>query len=287
MSLILVVPARRAARTGAGVLATAGVLAAAALLLVLAPQRAQAVAASRHPAPLWLVKSNDLILLQQQAALDGVTVPAFTWVGCGGKSDPDACVAGQQPIFTSFRALQSKARSQWRGTAIFDIESWPYTPRVEREDPDKWICKAAQLSRTDRHLKVIITPFAKPAARVLIGEDVTAAQCGSYGVDVQSQFINGSPAGFGRFIRKAVRAIRRVNNKIVILAGLATNNPTVQTPAHLTSDYHKALAAGVQGFWLNANNWESRNQCTAKQGGPGCPQVGIEFLEDIGLTGSG
>jgi hypothetical protein len=281
MSAILAAPARRAARTAAGVLA------AATLLLVLAPQRAVAVAASRQPAPLWLVKSNDLILLQQQAAADGVTLPAFTWVGCGGKSDPDSCVAGQQPIFTSYWALRSKARSRWRGTAIFDIETWSYTPRAERKDPDEWICRAAHLTRIDRHLKVIITPYAKPPARLLIGEDVTAARCGSYGVDVQSQFINGSPAGFGRFIRNAVRAIRRVNNNIVILAGLATNNPSVQTPAHLTSDYHKGLAAGVQGFWLNANNWQSRNQCTAAQGGPGCPQVGIQFLKDIGLAGPG
>jgi hypothetical protein len=287
MSRILVVPARRAARTATGVRAATGVLAAAALLLVLAPQRAEAVAPSRHPAPLWLVKSNDLILLQRRAATDDVTLPAFTWVGCGGKSDPDPCAAGQQPIFTSYWALRSKARSRWRGTAIFDIETWPYTPRAERRDPDKWICLAAHLTRTDRHLKVIITPYAKPAARLLIGEDVTAAQCGSYGVDIQSQFINGSPAGFGRFIRKAVRAIRRVNDTIVILAGLATNNPSVQTAAHLTRDYHAALAAGVQGFWLNANNWQGRNQCTRAQGGPGCPQVGIQFLEDIGLAGPG
>jgi hypothetical protein len=235
------------------------------------------------PVPLWLVKSNDLILLQRQAAADGVTLPAFTWVGCGGKSDRDRCVAGQQPIFTSYWALRAKALAGWSGTAIFDIETWHDTPAAERADPVRWICRAARLSMTDRRLKVIITPYAKPPMRVMIPEDVAAARCGSYAVDVQSQFINGEPARFGRFIRRAVRAIRRINDGIIILAGLATNQPGVQKAAHLAADYRKALAAGVQGFWLNARNWGSRNACAAAQGGPGCPQVAIEFLKDIGL----
>jgi hypothetical protein len=183
--------------------------------------------------------------------------------------------------------LRSKALTGWHGTAVFDIETWSYTPAVERKDPDKWICRAAHLTRIDNHLKVIITPYAKPPTRLMIPQDVAAARCGGYAVDVQTQFINGSPARFGRFIRKAVRAVRRVNDKIVILAGLATNNPNVQSAAHLRTDYHEALAAGVQGFWLNARNWGRRNHCTTAQGGPGCPQVGIRFLEDIGLAGRG
>ena len=252
-------------------------------LAVAVPPGPSWLAAAPPPAPLWLVKSNDLILLQRQAAADGVTLPAFTWVGCGGKSDRDRCVAGQEPIFTSYRALRSKALAGWSGTAIFDIERWHDTPAAERADPVRWICRAARLSMTDRHLKVIITPYAKPPMRVMIPQDVAAARCGSYAVDVQSQFINGEPARFGRFIRRAVRAIRRINDGIIILAGLATNQPGVQTAAHLAADYHKALAAGVQGFWLNARNWGSRNACAAAQGGPGCPQVAIEFLKDIGL----
>jgi len=255
-----------------------------AMLLVSGLQRLAAPPASKKPAPSWLVKSNDLKLLRHQATNDGVKLPAFTWVGCGGKSDPDRCVAGQQPIFTSYGALHAKALTGWRGTAIFDIETWSYTPRPQRKHPDKWICRAARLTRVDSQLKVIITPYAKPPAKRLIGEDVAAAKCGAYAVDVQSQFINGSPARFGRFISKAVRAVRRVNHKIIVLAGLATNNPNVQTAAHLAADYRRALAAGVDGFWLNAAMWGPRNQCGAAQGGPGCPQIGVEFLEDIGLA---
>ena len=264
--------------------AVAGVIAASVVALFLAPQRDAAVAPSRRAAPLWLVKSNDLILLRHQAAADGVTLPAFTWVGCGGKSDPDRCLPGQQPIFTSYWALRSKALTRWHGTAVFDIETWSDTPAAEHADPARWICLAAHLTGIDSHLKVIITPFVKRPRRLMIPADVTAARCGAYAVDVQSQFTNGSPVRFGRFIREAVTAIRRVNSKIIILAGLATNNPSVQSAAHLRSDYREALAAGVQGFWLNANNWEIRNHCTAAQGGPGCAQVGIRFLEDIGLS---
>jgi hypothetical protein len=104
---------------------------------------------------------------------------------------------------------------------------------------------------------------------------------------VQAQFANNSPARFASFIRAAVQAIRRANPKTEILAGLATNNPGLVTAAHMTADYHSALAAGVQGFWLNANNWLHRNQCTATEGGRGCPETGIQFLEAIGLITGG
>jgi hypothetical protein len=267
--------------------------AAAALLLMLllplipSPAASAAAAASSAslPGPLWLVKSNDLALLQGQATADGATLSPFaTWVGCGGLSDPDACRSGQQPIFTSYVPLRRLALAGWHGTAVFDIEPWPYTPRPERRNPAKYICLAAHLANIDPSLRVVITPFIKPT-RKIVSEDVVAAKCGAAAVDVQSQFANGFPAKFGRFIRKDVTAIRKVNRRIIILAGLATNNPHVQSASDLIRDYDKALRAGVQGFWLNAKKWGSRNRCTAAEGGPGCPQVGIQFLEDIGLIG--
>jgi hypothetical protein len=237
------------------------------------------------PGPLWLVKSNDLALLQREAVADGTTLPPFaTWVGCGGMSDPDRCRPGQQPIFTNYLPLRQLALSGWHGTAVFDIEPWVYTPRPQRRNPRKFICMAAHLTQIDPFLRVVITPFLKPTKKI-ISEDVAAAKCGAAAVDVQSQFADGFPAKFGRFIRQAVTAIRRVNRRTIILAGLATNNPHVQLAANLVRDYGKALRAGVQGFWLNAKKWGGRNRCTAAEGGPGCPQVGIEFLEDIGLIG--
>jgi hypothetical protein len=117
----------------------------------------------------------------------------------------------------------------------------------------------------------------------MLREDVTAASCHAYAVDIQSQFANADPDAFNAFIQRDVADIRAVNKKVLILAGLATNSPGVQTPQDLVSDYHAALADGVQGFWLNAADWGRENHCTAAQGGPGCPAIGVKFLEDIGL----
>jgi hypothetical protein len=255
------------------------------MLAVPSPAASAATAAlsTRQAAPLWLVKSNDLALLQRRAAADGATLPAFaTWIACGGRSDPDQCRPGQQPIFTSYVALRQLALSGWHGTAVFDIEPWVYTPLPERKRPRKYICLAAHLTKIDPYLKVIITPFVKSTKKI-ISEDVAAAKCGAAAVDVQSQFTNRFPAKFGQLIRRDVTAIRKVNRHIIILAGLATNSPHVQSASDLVSDYNKALSAGVQGFWLNAKNWGKRNRCRAAQGGPGCPQVGIQFLQDIGI----
>jgi len=257
------------------------------LLLFVAAQPASGADRPSAPPLVWLVKSNDLTVLRQQALADGVTLPEFTWIGCGRPSDTDRCRAGQQPIFTNYWKLRAWAEAGWLGTAVFDIEPWRYTPLAERKDPKKWICRAARLQQIDPYLRVIITPFARPQTTRMIGEDVAAARCGAYAVDVQTQFANGTPRQFAVFLRSAVRAIRSVNSRIVILTGLATNNPIVQTPAHLVTDYHLALAAGVQGFWLNAANWLDHNQCTPADGGLGCPRVGLQFLAQIGLTTHG
>jgi hypothetical protein len=265
---------------------TATATATALLVAALALQPAPAVAATRPTAQRhlrWLVKSNDLALLQEQAAKDGRALPQFTWVGCGGQSDPDACQSGQAPIFTDYWALSGRARAKWAGTVIFDIEEWRDTPTAQRLHPRIWICRAARLERTDPGLKVIITPYDKPA-QLMVSEDVAAAKCGAYGVDIQSQFINGYPKQLGKFIHSTVAAIRKANKRIIILAGLATNQPHVETAGLLAADYHAAVANGVQGFWLNANNWRGENHCKAAQGGAGCPQIGVKFLADIGLT---
>ena len=252
------------------------------------PSRSTYPSRAINPSQLqWLVKSNDLAALDQQAGNDGVALPAFTWVGCGGQSDVFPCQSGQVPIFTSYVDLAARANAGWHGTAVFDIEPWTFTPLSERKDPNKWICKAAQLQQTDPQLKVIITPFRRPPNTGMISEDAEAAKCGAYAVDVQSQFANTVPARFRMFIRMAVRAIRAANPNTEILAGLATNNPNLVTATDMTADYYSALAAGVQGFWLNANDWFSRNQCTAAEGGFSCPETGIQFLEAIGMITAG
>lgn len=262
------------------------------LLLALGLAAAPAVAAAKTAPVRWLVKTNDLALLQAQATYDGVTLPGFTWEGCGGLSDPGKCAKGQDPIYTSYWSVEYKARQHYAGVVIFDIETWSYTPAAQRADPLKWICRAARLEQTDKRLRIIITPYSRSRS-TMIAEDAEAARCGAYAVDIQSQFANGHPyTEFRPFVDSAVRAIRKASRKVIILAGLATNNPVVQKATALVSDYRYALKAGVQGFWLNANNWNTagKNRCQPPELGPapidggfGCPQIGIEFLEDIGL----
>jgi len=257
------------------------------------------------PAPLLLVKSNDLAAIQlcaqqgsttcAQQATQGVTLPAFTWTGCGGLSDPLACQAGQVPIETAETAVWKLAHQHYAGPVVFDIETWSLTPANERADPLTWICRAAKVVKTDPKLHVIITPYSgspgaysslTPPQRVtMIREDAKAAQCGAYAVDIQSQFANGSPVTeFQPFVTAAVKAIRKESKKVIILAGLATNNPVPQTVANLTADWVIALSEGTQGFWLNANDWLAKNRCTPAQGGHGCPETGIRLLEAVDLA---
>jgi hypothetical protein len=261
--------------------------------------------AATTPAPLLLVKSNDLATLnlcaQQgsticaQQATQGVTLPPFTWTGCGGLSDPLACQPGQVPIETAEHPIWVLAQHHYAGPVIYDIEVWSFTPAKERADPLTWICRAARLVKTDPKLQVILTPYSGSPGSfavlthaqqvTMIAEDAKAAQCGAYAVGIQSQFANGHPVTvFQPFIQADVKAIRKESRKVTILAGLSTNNPVPQTVANLTADWVIALSAGVQGFWLNANDWLAKNRCTAAQGGPGCPETGIRLLEAVDLA---
>ena len=201
--------------------------------------------AAATPAPLLLVKSSDLFLIQlcaqlgsticAQQATQGVTLPAFTWTGCGGLSDPLACQRGQVPIETAESAVLKLAHQHYAGPVVYDIEAWTLTPANERADPLKYdLPGRPKLVKTDPKLKVIITPYssargaysAVTAAQqvTMIAEDAEAAQCGAYAVDIQSQWANGHPVTvFQPFVKAAVKAIRKQSRKVIILAGLATN----------------------------------------------------------------
>ena len=70
----------------------------------------------------------------------------------------------------------------------------------------------------------------------------------------------------------------------LVMVGLGTNTPLVHPAWVLKRQYNYARSISVRNFWLNANNWGSRNHCTASEGSYGCPQLGILFFEDIGVT---
>lgn len=256
------------------------------LVLILAVLGSGIGVASASPLPLWMAKSNDLALLQGAIPAAGITrTPIFGIDGCGGLSDPLACVPGQQPIETSYWDLRNLAVHHYHGIAVFDIETWAYTPASQRADPLKFICLAGSLARRmDPGMQVLVAPF-NPSPSFMTTEDATAARCGAWGVDIQAQFANDHPqSSFRPFVRTTIAAIRHASLRTTILVGLATNTPHVTTVPDLVADYRIALSYGAQGFWLNANDWGSRSQCTAAQGGPGCPVVAWQFLGAIGAA---
>jgi hypothetical protein len=56
------------------------------------------------------------------------------------------------------------------------------------------------------------------------------------------------------------------------------NTPGVHDVSLLRAEYAWARSAGLDQFWLNANNWQGRNECSNAQGGRGCPEIGVQFL---------
>lgn len=254
--------------------------AAAAAITVAAIGIGASAQASTKPAPEWLMKSNDMQLLE-----GSVSIPTVTWVGCGKPSDPDGCgtYGGTDEIFTSNTTILHNAYVTDNPSypVIYDIETWSYTPRPQRRHPLKAICKAIADASGDG-AETIVTPY-NPSPAEMEKEDVAAAKCGAYGVDIQAQFLNAHPYAYRGYVTAVTEAVRAVNPQIVVLAGLATNNPVPQTAAHLYRDYKYALKAGVNGFWFNAAVW-SPNRCTKADGGPGCPAIAAAFFAKIGIT---
>ena len=206
--------------------------------------------AATTPAPLLLVKSNDLAIIAlcahrgstrcAQQARHGVTLPAFTWTGCGGLSDPLACKRRQVPIETAEGAVWKLAEHHYAGPVVFDIETWTHTPANERANPLVWICRAAKLVKVDPKLQIIITPYTASRGAysalthaqqvTMIAEDAKAAQCGAYAVDIQSQWANAQPVTvFQPFVIAAVKAIRKHRGQLVQVTVMRNKQEQVLT----------------------------------------------------------
>jgi hypothetical protein len=257
---------------------------------------AAAVSASAvPPAVHWIMKQDDLTRLRSAGLSRAVT---FQWTTCGYTTEDfdygtdkgidrwGSCHAGQVPTYTSEAQLVVAIRrgTLKRGsTALLDIEVWRGTPPVEQANPEKYIRLASELA-VRKGIRLIQSPYARKPS-VMAAEDVTAAKHGAFAVDIQAQFTNGRPSAFRTFVRSTARAIRKASKHVLIIVGLATNQPMPQTVANLVSDYKIAKAAGAQGFWLNAAKWQP-NHCSAAQGGFGCPLTGIAFLRAIRAKGA-
>jgi hypothetical protein len=228
----------------------------------------------------WMIKDNDLTVLGG--------LGSYAWVGCGATTSPltssgyAPCQPGEDPIFTDYDTFQQAVEGGQvtsGETVIFDNEDWSYTPLWERKNQERYESLAAVLAM--RHgITFIDTPSAKTYAQI-VEEDAAAAKYSSV-VVIQSQALDSNPLTFQASVVRAVAAIRKVNPTIPILAGLATDALGKPTTVQDMIDDYTDVKSDVQGFWLNANTWPppKGRGCAAE----GCPQIGRQFLNDIGVS---
>ncbi len=237
----------------------------------------------------WLIKDNDL------AVIGGIG--SYQWIGCGLTTAPltprnyTPCHPGQDRIYASwwrFRDAVRDGRQPAGSTAIFDNETWAYTPKIEQADQRKYERLAGRLARA-RGITLVMTPYA-PTQAAMIADDVTAGRYASV-VEIQSQSLIGARArpllddvpAFAAFVAADVAAIRKASPTVPILAGLATDAGGIPVTAAQMFDAYQAIRASVAGFWLNADTWaRPRGRGCAPAG---CPLVAAAFLADLGVTG--
>jgi hypothetical protein len=271
------------------------------------PARAAAAAT-----PHWLVKGQDMayngspqslasgvngIGLAAQAQTDGVTLPPLTWQLCGvwngvtyGQSDYTTCAAGDTLVTESYVSfLKAVNAGVFTGTgittALIDLESWVYTPADEQANVPATITTTAKVALA-HGIKLIVSTggtFAKCTKCW-----ATAAKAGAYAYMVAAQTQGGtSLATWEANAASAAGTIRSTRGaagtNTLVMLGLATNTPTVHPVSLLLSEFtYGTKTLSVSNWWLNANNWQGSNLCTAAEGGPGCPEIAVQFLLQAG-----
>jgi hypothetical protein len=75
--------------------------------------------------------------------------------------------------------------------------------------------------------------------------------------------------------------IRAVNKQVSIIAGLATDEGSIPVTAAIMVREYRLSYQCVQGFWLNANQWDNgpADRCQRT----GCGAIGRAFLTATGV----
>jgi hypothetical protein len=297
---------RQAAAAASAILGLAVTVALVAAALAAHPPTA---AASGAPAPSWMVKGQDYLAWDPFSVINGkrvyypsiglqacsqgakpcpatqhITLPSFTWRLCGrwgthvyGLSDDTQCSAlpNRTLVFENYFRLRAAIddgmfSSLKMDKALFDLETWSYSGN-ESKKPGYWIKRALDLAHEHNiHLMITLGGGLGRCYSCM----ATAASHGAYKVSVQSQGAT-TLAVFKARVRDALKA---VGNGSLLIVGLGTNTPGVHDVSLLRAEYAWARSAGLDQFWLNANNWQGRNKCSKSQGGRGCPEIGVQFL---------
>lgn len=307
-------------RTGTLVRAAILILTAFVATLIVVP--AEHVVASTHrehfastriaalPATDWLIKGQDLapwnpggdrpsIGIAAAASDNDLTLPAFKWILCGawigtvyGQSDYTSCTANSNStlVFEDYNRFAAAIdnglfKSLNMHYAMYDIESWAYTPVAQATDASYWIQRAITLANQN-NIKLIVSPGGWVSSAINEEDVVTD---GAYMVSVQSQgwgwdtttktwHIGIFDKGLKSVVAELRKARAKARTKTIVMIGLGTNTPRVHPVPALRKEFDYAQRIGVSYIWINSNNWERRSQCTAAEGGYGCSVIGAEFL---------
>jgi hypothetical protein len=225
----------------------------------------------------WMIKVNDLTIIHN--------VGKYEWVGCGLTTAPGTasnytpCESGQSPIYASEKALASDlaaGKVPVGNTVIYDNEPWALTPQVEQQNPALYERLAVQVSHSHGN-KIMVAPFGH-SIKAIISNDLSAARAGADIIDEQFQTLNTAPRPNARVVRIDTAAIRAANPHTLVLAGLSTDAGGTPTPAGDLYQVYKATFSVVDGYWFNANPWQSHAEgCASK----GCPLVAEAFFQRI------
>jgi hypothetical protein len=261
------------------------------------------VAAMTTPAaaagPVWLVKANDLTLLEQAGLGPALEQEAFSppsLVGYGATSSPypGSSVGTPARIFTSYAALQKAFAAGWLPGpfhwVVLDLEAgkdWP-TPRHEAQHPGYYEKRASQLTHS-HGMRILCTPardLARAATPVpadwnrwyLSSNQAGMAAKYSNGIVIQAQRLDLNVAAYAKFTAAAAKQAREANPRALVLGGLSTAAGGIPTiAAQLEAAYSAVYPSTVAGFWLNVPPHPGSTGCAPQ----GCPQAAIGLLAAV------
>jgi hypothetical protein len=247
-----------------------------------------AVATVGASAPTMMIKANDLAELPAglgswQIVGCGITaLKGWTSPPVGGEPATGPCAPGEDRIFTSYASFKEAVAAHTiapGSTAIFDPETWLYTPKYEVAHPVKYETLAGSLARANG-ISLIFTPQGPP--RPLLDAQYRAIASFASVIEIQSQYQQDNPALFKREVEHDLAIIRAINPHVAVLAGVATDPGGKPASVSDMVASYEGVASLVQGFQLNVARWRApRGTGCAPEG---CARRGVQFLDAIGVS---
>jgi hypothetical protein len=252
------------------------------------------------PTITWVIEAHAITLLQQAGASQSLLQKAFGNThsyepGVSSGSTPLGVPTASYDSYTAIKqAFASNALPGRFRAVLLDLEHWKFTPVNEQDNPAKYEKLAAKLvhsHKVDGHPMLLITT---PAVDLVLAHcscstgnsmrqhylsaDI-AGGAARYAdiIDIQAQSVERSVRDFTTFVSKAAKQARAANKKVVVIAGLSTDNGSQEVYAYQLLDAYKAVRKIVAGYWLNI---PGPGPFCPKCGGP-FPAPAVTFLKDI------